>query len=259
MKNESQLPRLTALVLLAAIVLLACTGCVSSRYKKAPQETPPARMLNAAFVPGPLEASLSSLITYNGPGSWKRNAFWDEYVVTLRNPGPEPLLVSESGLVDFTGAVRVAGNEPWALEKSSKKLERQYKEAGIAFVRYTTPGVLIIGAGAAALSSAGIFSAAATTAATATVVVLPVYYITVLAINQHNRIGMETEFNRRRLVFPLTLAPGEIRSGSLFFPMVPNPRSLRLSWSAGDATGASELPLEFLRGVHAAPTTEKPF
>ena len=53
-------------------------------------------MLNVAFASAPLKATLSSLITYNGPGSWKRNAFWDEYVVPLVRGGytfhhPSPL------------------------------------------------------------------------------------------------------------------------------------------------------------------------
>ena len=258
MKTETYLPRLIALTLLAVIFLLFFTGCVSSRYKEARKDTPPPKLLNVAFAPAPLKATLSTLITYNGPGSWKRDAFWDEYVVTLRNPGPVPLLVSEPGLVDFAGTNRSDGSEPWVLEKASKTLERQYKEAGIAFVRYTAPGVLILGAGAAAISSVGIFSAAAGTAATATVVVLPLYYIGVLTINHHNKAGMEKEFNRRQLVLPLTLAPGETRTGSLFFPMVPNPRSLGLSWSAGPSRGESVLPLDFLHGLHAAPAQDKP-
>jgi len=34
----------------------------------------------------------------------------------------------------------------------------------------------------------------------------------------------EVEFARRRLALPLKLAPGEVRQGSGFFPMVPAPR-----------------------------------
>ena len=150
MKAKPHLPHIIALALLAVISLLASTGCVSSRYKASKKSTPPARVLDTHFAPGPVEASLTSLITYNGPGSWKRNAFWDEYVVTLRNPGTEPLVVSNPLLLDQAGTGRVAGSNPWALEKESKTLERKYKEAGIAFVRYTVPGILILGTGAAA-------------------------------------------------------------------------------------------------------------
>ena len=139
------------------------------------KDTAPAQELNAVLAREPLEAGLRWLITYNGPGSWKRNAFWDEYVVSLRNPGPRPLTVSSLVLLDYTGASRSPGHNPWALEK---------------------------------------------------------------------------EFNRRQLVLPLTLAPGESRTGSLFFPMVPGPRSLNLQWSDGPVAGEAVLPLDFLRSLH---------
>ncbi len=240
--------------ILIGLGLFAFTGCVSSKYKAAQKATPPPQLLNVAFAPAPLEATLATLITYNGPGSWKRDAFWDEYVITLHNPGREPLTVSSADLVDFADTDRAPGNEPWALEKQSKTLEQQYKEAGVAFVRYTAPGVLIIGAGAAAMGSAGIFSAAFSTAAGATIIALPVYYVGVLTINHYNKVAMEKEFNRRRLALPLTLAPGETRTGSLFFPMVPNPRSLGLRWFTGATNGDIALPLDFLHGLHAAST-----
>ena len=258
MKTTPIFPRIIALSVLAGIGLLASTGCVSSKYKEAKKDTPPPHLLNVPFPPASLEATLNTLVTYNGPGSWKRNAFWDEYVVTCHNPGRAPLTVSAATLTDFADASRSPGSKPWALEKESKNLEQKYKEAGVAFVRYTAPGVLIVGAGTAAAFSAGIFSAGATTAATATVVVLPLYYITVLAINQHNKVAMEKEFDRRRLALPLTLAPGETRTDSFYFPMMPSPRSLGLRWSSGQQAGETVLPLDFLHGLHEkSPSSSK--
>lgn len=236
-----------AVGLLAAACAL--TGCVSSRYRAAPQGTPAPRLLNLAFIPAPVAGALNTVITYNGPGSWKRDAFWDEYIVTLHNSGTEPATISSATLIDFAGTVRPARDEPWALEKESKTLEQRYQEAGIAFARYAVPGVLILGAGAG-FASAAFFSAGAATAASVCLVALPVYYAGVLTINHHNRGAMEKEFTRRRLALPLILAPGETRTGSFFFPMVPNPQSLRLRWSQGSAGGESVLALDFLHGLH---------
>lgn len=239
--------------------ILLFTGCVSNRYKEAREDTAPPGLLDAVLARTPVEAGLITLITYNGPGSWKRDAFWDEYVISLRNPDTKPLTISSFSLVDYTGAVRTPGLNPWALEKESKTLEQKYKDAGLAFVRYTAPGVLIFGAGTAVAFSAGIFSSAAAGAATATVIALPLYYIGVLTINHHNKVAMETEFNRRRLVLPLTLAPGETQTGSLFFPMLPGPRSLNLHWTDGSATDEVVLPLDILSGLHLkAPTAPAP-
>jgi hypothetical protein len=238
----------TAALMLGAALLL--TGCVSPKYQNAKKSTPPPQLLNVAFAPAPLEAALKTVITYNGPGSWKRNALWDEYVVTLHNPGSQPLSVIAADLTDYAGTPRPAGSDPWALEKESKTLEQQYREMGMAFVRYTAPGLVIVGTGAAIMSGTGIFSAGFATAATVTAIALPVYYTGVLTINHYNKTAREKEFTRRRIVLPLALAPGETRTGSFFFPMVPSPRSLGLHWSTGPAAGESVLPLEFLHGLH---------
>jgi hypothetical protein len=247
---------ITATVCSAALLL---GGCVSSRYRAAKKETPPAQLLNVALTSGPLELTLNTVITYNGPGSWKRNACWDEYVVTVRNPDGQPLTVTTSALIDIGGAIRPAGGNPWALEKESKTLERQYKDTGVAFVRYTAPAVVIVGSGALAVSSAGVLTAAGGTALGATIIALPVYYAVVLTVNHHNKVAMEEEFTKRRLALPLTLAPGATRTGSLFFPMVPNPRSLRLGWTNGAGGGDTHLPLGFLHGLHVeAPAPSGP-
>ncbi|MDB6113852.1 MAG: hypothetical protein JWQ62_797 [Lacunisphaera sp.] len=234
-------------LLAAAFALI---GCVSPRYRAAPEKTPAPRLLNVAFAPAPVTAVLNTVITYNGPGSWKRDACWDEYVISLHNPGAQPLQISSATLSDFAGTPRPDGREPWALEKESKRLERKYRDAGITFVRYTAPGVLIFGAGAS-FASAAFFSAGAATAASACFLALPIYYAGVLTINHHNKAAMEKEFNRRRLALPLNLAPGETRTGSFFFPMVPNPRSLGLRWSQERTEGETALPLGILQGLHA--------
>jgi len=231
------------------------TGCVSNQYKQARKSTPPPELINAGFAPAPVDAALNSLITYNGPGSWKRDAFWDEYVVSLHNPGNEPLTITAATLVDHAGTALPAGGKPWELERKSKTREQKYKETGMAFVRHTGATVGILGAGAVGVATAGVFSASAPLIAGATVAVLPLYALAVLSINKDNRQIMELHFNQRCLRLPLTLEPGETRAGSFFFPVAASPRSLGLCWSAGPATGNCDLPLDFLNGLHLkAPT-----
>jgi len=233
-----------------ACVLSLTSGCLSPRYQEAPKETPPAVELNVPFPPGPVSGMLHSVITYNGPGSWKRNALWDEYVVTLRNSGRVPLEITAATLADPTGAAIESGTMPWKLEDRSKTLEQKYKDAGLAFARYTAPGLVIAGAGVLAISSAGVLTSAADTAAGATVLALPVYYVSVVTINHLNKVDMEKEFARRRLVLPLTLAPGEDRTGSIFFPLVPNPQSLVIACQRDGRPEETILALDFLHGIH---------
>lgn len=237
-------------------VLSFQSGCVATKYKLAKKNTPPVQLLNIAFPASPpLQTTLDALITYGGPGSWKRQALWDEYVVTLENHGEQPLSIDSATLADSEGTPYDAGNDPWALEKQSKKLEKQYRDRGEAFLRAAGPGVLIVGVGVATVSAAAgsgaVFIAPAVAgAAVATIVALPVYYLSVVGINHHNKKAVMTEFKRRRLPLPLTLAPGEARTGSLFYPMVRSPGSLSFYMSSESGATTAVLPLEFLHALH---------
>jgi hypothetical protein len=239
--------------MLAAV--LCCQGsCVSTRYKLAKKNTPPVQVLGIAFPSSlQLQPALAALIIYGGPGSWKREALWDEYVLTIQNSGEQAVIVDSATLTDSNGKEVTAGVDPWALEKQSKILEKQYRTSGLTFVRTAGPAVLIVGAGAtaAAATTASVFvSAAAAGAALAGIVILPVYYVSVWGINHHNKKAVMAEFTRRRLPLSLALAPGETRTGSVFFPMVRDPHSLNLHWSSETGPGQATLPLDFLHGLH---------
>jgi hypothetical protein len=81
-------------------------------------------------------------------------------------------------------------------------------------------------------------------------VTIPTYLLGRAIANDEDSADIEAEFRLRRLALPLVLAPGQTRLGCLFFPMVPNPRSLILHWSRGSEHGECILPLEFLHGLH---------
>jgi hypothetical protein len=200
----------TVTAVLAAAALCCLSGCLATKYKLAKKNTPSVQILNVAFAPSvPVQASLAALIVYGGPGSWKREALWDEYVVAVQNSGQQPATINWTTLTDANDMTIEAGTDPWVLEKESKTLEKQYRTSGLAFVRTAGPGVLIVGAGAAALAATttSVFvSVAAVGAAAAAIVVLPVYYVTVWGINHHNKKAIIAEFNRRRLPIPLTIS-----------------------------------------------------
>jgi hypothetical protein len=243
---------------LVAAALCGQGGCVAAKYKLAKKNTPPVQALGIAFPSSaPLQPTLAALIVYGGPGSWKREALWDEYVVTIQNSGRQAVTVDAATLTDSAGNEVAAGVDPWVLEKQSKILEKQYRTGGLTFVRTAGPAVIILGVGAtaAAATTASVFvSAAAVGAALAGVAILPVYYASVWGINHHNKKAVMAEFTRRRLPLPLTLAPGETRTGSLFFPMVRDPHFLNLHWSSDTGTGQATLSLDFLHGLHVPAT-----
>jgi hypothetical protein len=239
----------SALLPLFAVGLSLVAACVSPKYQRT-KSAPPIQSLNVKFPPSTLDSLLYSEISDGSPGSWKREAFWDEYVVIMRNDGDRALNIVSATLVDYAGAVKAAGSDPWALERESKNLERRYRDAGIAFSRMVAPRVIAGAAEPTVVASAGVGATGAATAAAVTAVALPVYGVTVFGINMHNKSAIKKEFNRRRVPLPLTLGPGEPRAGSFFFPMVPNPQSLTVHWTSGAGEGETTLDLHFLEGLH---------
>ncbi|MBV8743131.1 MAG: hypothetical protein JOZ12_15180 [Sinobacteraceae bacterium] len=239
------------------------TACLSPRYRHASKKTPPAVTLDKKFPPASLDATLNTVIISGGPGSWKKEAYWDEYVLTLHNTGEQPLQVGSVKLLDFAGTAQTPGDDPWKLERESKSLAKRYQDGGMTVVRAAAPRVLATAAQPSIAAGAAAAGAGAATVATATAVAVPVYGATVLGINIHNKKSITQEFKRRRLALPLTLAAGETQSGSVFFPMVPNPRSLVVSFSSSGADGGesrpseSVLPLDFLQGLHVKETSGK--
>jgi hypothetical protein len=240
----------SSLLFVAALSLVA--ACVSPKYQRSDKSTPPVQPINVKFPTSTLDSSVYTEISDGGPGSWKRESFWDEYVVIMRNQGDQALNIASATLVDYAGAARSAGSDPWALERESKTLERRYQDAGITFSRMAAPRVIASAAEPTVVASAGIGAAGAATAATLTAVALPVYGVTVFGINMHNKAAIKKEFNRRRVALPLTLGPGETRTGSFFFPMVPNPQSLTVRWTGGAGDGETTLGLHFLQGLHVS-------
>jgi hypothetical protein len=240
----------TRILTASVVCVLALSGCLATKYQAAQKGGAPPTLLSIADSQPPIDVGLRSVIVYGGPGSWKQRALWDEYVVTIHNQGRIPLTVVAATLSDYSGTPRSPGADPWVLEKESQTLEQRYQSDGVAFARSSAPRAVILGATVAGAAVGGVAETATAAAASVSVIALPVYYVVVWNKNRSNKAAISTEFERRRLTFPLTLAAGEIRTGSIFFPMVPDPRSLSLGWTSHPKSGGIDLSLRSLAGVH---------
>jgi hypothetical protein len=243
----------SGIVLLVALLIFP--GCVSKRYQAASKKTPPAVPLNLNAQQPPLTAAVNTLIVFQGPGSWKREAYWDEYVVSVVDQGQTPITVDGAVLSSTVIVAQTPGADPWAIEKQSHKILKD-QTLGRMFVADAGPawGALGISAGAFALGSAAVAtgSAAAVAGATVAVIAFPVFVIGsgVRAITAPHAI--QKEFNRRRLVLPLELQPGEMRQGSLFFPITPGPQRLELNFRSEGIAQSDSIDLAPLATLHFA-------
>lgn len=237
------------------VALLIFPGCVSKRVQTASKKTPPAVPINLSAQQPPLSAVLNTLIVFQGPGSWKREAYWDEYVVSLVNQGQAPVTVDGAVLDSSVIVAQTPGSDPWAIEKQSHKILKD-QTLGRQLVAGAGPELAVLGlsASALALGSAAVAtgSAAAVAGATVAVIALPVFVIGsgIRAITAPHAI--QKEFTRRRLVFPLELRPGEMRQGSLFFPITPGPQRLELRFRGADFEQTASIDLASLANLHFA-------
>jgi hypothetical protein len=247
--------RQVVLLGLAIIVaMVTVTGCASSKYKLADKDTPPPVPINLRFNQPSVELLLHTVIVYKGSGSWKRKAYWDEYIITITNRGELPLAINSATLVDFQDKNNTAGNDPWKLEKQSKTWLKN--------IQSTEAGRLVtLGAGMAA--SYGVFWAAfpaawagsgaalgVATVAAAAILVLPAYAVVSVLGNIVGRQKIESEFNRRRLAIPVIVQAGQVIQGSLFFPITAGPKRLILQCQVGEEAHDVEFDLSPLAGLH---------
>lgn len=242
------------------LLALGLGGCVSSKYKMAGKDTPPAKLLELKAEETAAQAVLRTVVVYQGPGSWKKAAYWDEYVVSVRNPGPAPLTITGAELTDIDSLILTPGENPWELEKQSKARLKNYRESGRP---------ILIGAGVtllwvasvdvAAGMALGLGGSTALAAGAATVLVgVPLWAIGSGVRTLVARDAINDEFGRRRAHLPMTLEPGTERTVSFFFPVAPGPKKLTLRHRSGEAAGELSFDLAPLAGLHLKPAEPTP-
>jgi hypothetical protein len=237
--------------LLAAVPLLA--ACVSKDFQTAPKKTPPAVAINQQAQQPPLVAVLHTVIYFHGPGSWKREAYWDEYVLSIVNQSATPLDIDSASLASSVIATQAPGSDPWALEKQSHKiLKDQSLSRTIVAGAGVTVGTVALEAGVTTLAATAVAtgSAAAVAGATVALVALPAFVVGSGIRRFTAPHEIQKEFNLRRLALPLQLKPGEMLQGSLFFPITPGPQHLDVNFRNGALSQTLTIDLAPLSSLH---------
>lgn len=233
---------------------LVLCGCVSNKYKATSAVDAQPDWMHLELGGEPVHARLDTVIIYQGAGSWKKAAYWDEFIVTLENRTQKNITLTAANLVDYAGTTIPTGDDPWRLEKDSLSQRDRYTKAGVNFVLntlgYAAATYGMVGVGAVVGATATNTWAGVTTGAVIGLVAVPVGAVVIYTNNQKHKHAIEREFTRRRLVLPLVLAPGKSRAGSFFFPMTVGPLALRLKWQMAGERGVIALPLPMLSGMH---------
>jgi hypothetical protein len=260
MKNSSISTGIVITLLLGASVLAGCGGTKVLKDPVAMQVTQPL----AEVADQRVAAKLNWVIVRGGPGTWAKNADWDEYLVTIENRSDGTAQVTQLVVVDSLGARNEPQLERKQLVKNSKANARRYKESGIKVKAGVGSGtmmlagaaVTVVGVGAAsavAATSALSGAAAAGTAGAAAggLLLLGPALAVGGIVRGVNNSKVNSQIEVRQTLLPHELAAGEKLELDVFFPLAPSPRLLEITYS--DATGEHVLVIDTsaaLDGLH---------
>jgi len=172
--------------------------------------------------------TLRHRIGRDGPGSWVREAGWDEYVLAFDNRGAEPVTVREIGITNDVLPEAKHSTQRENLESESVKSLEAMKTAGLASV---------VGVATVSTALTGAFLAAGWT------VVTPAAPIALLAGGVMAYRGMsrrsqdaaiiDHQLERRGLRLPAAIGARTEVGGSAFFPITPAATRMRVLYTSG--------------------------
>jgi hypothetical protein len=245
-----------------SIFLVALALCLSACGGTKLIKEPEPLLLNQPLMQASnadLEVTVEWVIIRAGPGSWAKNADWDEYLLTVRNLSGADMNITSIAVYDALD-VRMASNANRSgLVKESRKVQKRFKGEGIK-VKAGIPGAALAGAGAtASVVGVGVGMAAlggsATAASFAGAAVIGIVAAPVLAVGGAvrgvNNSRVNKEIMARSTSLPTALRLGEERSLDIFFPIAPSPKRVELTYLT--STGKNSLFVDtssVLQGLH---------
>ena len=250
-------------VVVVFVVLI--TGCVGTKLLDEPTLLPERNSL-ATVRDAVMAATLDWVIVRDGPGTWAKNADWDEYLLRLENRSTTNLRITEVYIEDSMGIKVFPGRDRKRLIAGSKQVAERYKDAdikikagtGTAVMVATVLGTTLVGASVVQLGLAyasfasllGISTsvgAVVTTAGAGLVLVGPAMVIR----NRRNQRKVDARIQDIRSRIPFPVEAGMVKQAALFFPISPSPRHIVISYRQGESIQTLRLETrESLAGLH---------
>lgn len=252
-------------LLMTCALVVVLTGCGGAKVLKKPEPLKTTQPLAVASDPR-LATTLDWVIVRAGPGTWAKNADWDEYLLRFKNLTDSPMQITNVWVYDSLGTQINRQLDRRALVKGAKGTKRRYRDsdikvkAGMGTGKMLAAGaaVGVVGFGlalGAAAPSFGAPAAAGGGAVVAGAVLLAAPVIVFLGIKKGvNNRKVNSEIIRRQTVLPLALPSSDEVSAKLFFPLSPSPTHVEVIYT--DTEGEYRLVIdtqEALDGLHLVP------
>ena len=241
----------------AAVAMSALSACAYNKKLDQPVPLEPkSAIASAADVR--LSARIDAVIVRDGPGSWSKNADWDEYLLHVHATSGWSLDITRVVVVDSLGKRHKPRAYMKELADESKEIASRYEDEDLdvtanAGAALFWTGYFVGGASAAAglatLGTAG----AASGAAAGGLLVAPVL-MTAGVVVAAQEYQVQREIDRRNTLLPLTLAAQQDLPATLYFPIAPSPQRVEVTYT--DPAGEHVLAIETvtaLAGLHLLP------
>lgn len=245
------------------LLLGACmlSGCGGTKVLKEPQPVQTTRPL-ATVSDQRVSATLDWVIVRDGPGTWAKNADWDEYLMRVSNASDQPIQVISMTVINSLDTRVESQPGRKQLVKGSKQTARQYKKSGINVKAGQGAGGMLvagaavtavgIGAGtvAAVYGSFGAAAGGAGAAASGLLLLGPALAVGGIVRGVRNS-AVNKQIEQRQTTLPLEVAASGELALDVFFPLAPSPRMIEVAYT--DAKGKNSLIVDTsvaLHGLH---------
>lgn len=227
-------------ILAVFLVVFAGAGCGGAKVLKEPQPVERTEPLMVA-ADDDLAVVLVWIIVRDGPGTWAKNADWDEYRFYLQNRAEDTIRITDISVIDSIGHPAAPSGNREDLVKASRETKERYGDedlevkAGLGAGRlFLTSTAVTAGVAAATIgtTSGGMFMSSAGAATMATLIVVPV--IAVFAITRSvNNNKVAKEIAARHTAPPFDLPAGGEAAAVLFYPLSPSPQRIEIVYEVG--------------------------
>ena len=238
-KNSTFKKIISILVIFNLIGLL--TGCGGTKVLKNPQpleNTQPLVTTNDQNV----SAKLIWVIVRDGPGTWAKNADWDEYLVNVVNESGESIQITGVTIVDSLRVRQVNNADYKELVDESYETTKRYKNSNLKVKAGIGIGTVVAVGGATMLGAGALTTAAApaiimsggaglgAVAVTGGLLVLVPAVVGIGTVRYLNRKKVSKEIEKRHTALPVDIKSHEDLFLDIFFPLAPSPIQLEITY-----------------------------
>lgn len=222
--------------------------------KRHPEPIPDLAEPLAVSTDDSLSIVLDWIIVKNGPGSWAKNADWDEYLLRARATTEATIKITAVSVYDSLGTRLGSMNDRHLLKQASRETVKRYKAKELSVKPGWGTGQVF--AGNAGAVGGGYASAAAVGGwggvgiAMATVAFVPVALGAVMVHDAGER-NVGRALPKRATTLPVSIASGEPARLNVFFPFAPSPEKLEVRYELNGSPSILEVDIsEATSGLH---------